>query len=226
MPTKKLPQSDLTTQARIRNAALRLFAERGVAATSIRAVAKEADVSAGLVQHHFKTKDELQAAIEAHVAGKLVELATGSLIEDGGSTKFVLGRQIVGFIRENPDIIRYARREMLEDSILGRRLFDQIVALGRILMERLEKLNFLRPGIDMEWANLNAIFITVGPVLLEAGVERYLDKPFRTPESLARWDAAVDDILCHGLYREETPVAAPPAKHRRRAAPAKRKTKR
>jgi AcrR family transcriptional regulator len=226
MPAGKSQPSDLNTQARIRNAALRLFAERGMAASSVRTVAKEAGVSPGLVQHHFKTKDDLQAAIETHVAGKLVELVSGSLIEDGGSTKFVLGRQIVEFIRENPDIIRYARREMLENSILGRRLFDQIVAVGRVLMERLAKLGFLRADADREWANLNAIFMTIGPVLLEAGVNRYLDKPFRSAEGLARWDAAVDDMLCRGVYSEGTPVAASPAKRGRRAAPVKRKTKR
>src|SRR5579885_743136 len=42
--------SDLTAAARIREAALRLFAERGVSAASIRDVAKAAGVSAGAVQ--------------------------------------------------------------------------------------------------------------------------------------------------------------------------------
>jgi AcrR family transcriptional regulator len=43
--------SDLSTYARIRNAALEGFATRGVAATSIRDVATAAGVSPGLVQH-------------------------------------------------------------------------------------------------------------------------------------------------------------------------------
>ena len=55
---------DLTARARIRNAALRLFAQCGVERTSIRAIAREAGVSSGLVQHHFGTKGALRAACD------------------------------------------------------------------------------------------------------------------------------------------------------------------
>src|SRR5437867_3678661 len=53
-----IPPSDLTGAARIRDAALRQFAARGVAAASIRHVAKAAGVSPGLVQHHFRSRSE------------------------------------------------------------------------------------------------------------------------------------------------------------------------
>src|SRR5947209_13632787 len=43
--------SDLTGKARIRDAAMALFAKQGVAATSLRAVARAAGVSPGLVVH-------------------------------------------------------------------------------------------------------------------------------------------------------------------------------
>ena len=44
---------DLTARARIRDAALRLFAERGVEGVTIREIAEAAGVSGGLVRHHF-----------------------------------------------------------------------------------------------------------------------------------------------------------------------------
>ena len=47
---------DLTANARIREAALELFAADGVAATSMRSVAAKAHVSPSLVVHHFGTK--------------------------------------------------------------------------------------------------------------------------------------------------------------------------
>ena len=59
--------SDLTGLARIRNAALEGFARDGVAATSIRDVAKRAGVSPGLVQHYFQSKAALVEAVNAHV---------------------------------------------------------------------------------------------------------------------------------------------------------------
>lgn len=198
-----MPQSDLTTYARIRNAALRLFADQGARATSIRAVAKAAGVSPGLVQHHFKTKAELQTAIEIYVNEKVTEVARASLTDEGKPGTITFGHKIVDFIRENPDIIRYARRVMLEDDTLGRRLFDQLVAAGHLLMDRAERQGFLRTDVDRQWCVLNVMLVIIGPVLFEPGINRHLDRPFRSEESLARWDAAVDNMLCHGIYREE-----------------------
>lgn len=47
--------------------ALDLFATRGYAGASIRDVAREAEVSPGLVQHHFGSKEGLRRACDAHV---------------------------------------------------------------------------------------------------------------------------------------------------------------
>ncbi len=47
----------------LRDTALRLFAERGPDAVSVREVAAEARVSPGLVVHHFGTKEQLLAAV-------------------------------------------------------------------------------------------------------------------------------------------------------------------
>ena len=43
----------------IAEAVLSLLAKEGLEATSVRDVAKEAGVSAGMVQHHFRTRDEM-----------------------------------------------------------------------------------------------------------------------------------------------------------------------
>ena len=58
---------DLTAQARIRNAAVELFARDGFEKTNLRAIAAAAGVSAGLVIHHFGSKDELIGAGALHV---------------------------------------------------------------------------------------------------------------------------------------------------------------
>src|SRR5881398_4274666 len=74
--------SDLTSAARIRNAALQAFAAQGVAGTSIRDVAKAAGVSPGLVQHHFRSKAGLRQAVDAFVMRRAVE-SFGDLIVEG-----------------------------------------------------------------------------------------------------------------------------------------------
>ncbi len=58
---------------RIRNAALKSFAARGAAATSLRAVAADAGVSLGLVQHHFATKAGLIKAVDDYVLASVLD---------------------------------------------------------------------------------------------------------------------------------------------------------
>lgn len=52
---------------RILRAAVRLFIREGGAAFSVRGVAKEAGISLGAVQHSFRTKDQLLAAMIQHI---------------------------------------------------------------------------------------------------------------------------------------------------------------
>lgn len=51
------------TRAKLLNSALELFASRGYAATSVDAIAEAADVSAGLLYHHFASKAAVLNAI-------------------------------------------------------------------------------------------------------------------------------------------------------------------
>jgi AcrR family transcriptional regulator len=61
-----MPRPPTISREQIVAALVRVVAERGLEACGIRAVAAEAGVSAGAVQHHFASKDELlRAAYEA-----------------------------------------------------------------------------------------------------------------------------------------------------------------
>ncbi|MGW2664277.1 TetR family transcriptional regulator [Nocardia tengchongensis] len=57
---------DLTTRARIRDAAITVFGEQGFG-VGVRAIATAAGVSPGLVIHHFGSKDGLREACDEHV---------------------------------------------------------------------------------------------------------------------------------------------------------------
>lgn len=74
-------------RARIADAVLDLVAERGLEEASIRHVAARAGVSVGMVQHHFRTKDELmQFALERVSAEVQRRLSAGA-----GSARELLG---------------------------------------------------------------------------------------------------------------------------------------
>lgn len=61
---------DLTATARIRDAAIQQFGEHGFN-TSVRAIAAAAGVSAGLVIHHFGSKDALRRACDDYIVEEI-----------------------------------------------------------------------------------------------------------------------------------------------------------
>lgn len=77
--------SDLTTKARIRHAAVVRFPIDGYSGTTVRSIAKEADVSPGLVIHHFGSKDNLRSECDDYVIRRLGELKRKSIADDSYS---------------------------------------------------------------------------------------------------------------------------------------------
>ena len=71
------PDPDLTAAARIRNAALRRFARDGFG-VGLRAIAADAGVTAGLITHHFGSKDGLRRACDAEVLRLTMEAKSAS----------------------------------------------------------------------------------------------------------------------------------------------------
>ena len=65
---------DFTARARIRDAAIDLFAERGIAAATIRDIAAKAGVSSGLLRHHFGSKEGLRDACDEFAMSRLNEI--------------------------------------------------------------------------------------------------------------------------------------------------------
>src|SRR3954452_14636507 len=62
---------DLTARARIRDAAIRLFAERGIDGTTVRDITQAAGVSSGLLRHHFGSKEGLRQACDDYAMAEL-----------------------------------------------------------------------------------------------------------------------------------------------------------
>lgn len=114
--------SDLTARARIRDAALALFAEHGVAGTSLRGVAQSAGVSLGLVQHHFGTKSGLREACDEHVVAmfhdRLLDLDRAEDLADPAALGDLAAR--------SPLLLRYLARAMVEDSSAAATVFDHL----------------------------------------------------------------------------------------------------
>ncbi|MFJ6453541.1 TetR family transcriptional regulator [Paenarthrobacter sp. NPDC091669] len=115
---------DLTTRARIRDAAIGLFGRDGFARATVRAVASLAGVSPGLVIHHFGSKEGLRAACDQHVLSQTA--SQGREKTNPGST-----RQLIQDYLNNPEQyaqeIAYIRQSLGDESDAGDAFFDAVV---------------------------------------------------------------------------------------------------
>lgn len=129
MANPRATNEDLTAKARIRNAALDLYAQFGEDRVSLRAVAAEAGVTLGLVQHHFKTKAGLRDAVDQlvvdHFAAAIAEVPhRGERGQLAAARDDAVRRMLAG----NPLVVNYIRRSVLESSGEGH-LLDALVDL-------------------------------------------------------------------------------------------------
>ena len=115
MTDPRASDEDLTAKARIRNAALDLYAERGEDRVSMRAVAAAAGVAVGLVQHHFKTKDGLRVAVEQLVVDYYA-LAIASVPDEGAPAQVAAARDeaVRHMLATHPTVVNYIRRAVLD----------------------------------------------------------------------------------------------------------------
>ncbi len=117
---------DLTAKARIRNTALDLYAKHGEDRISLRAIAAEAGVAVGLVQHHFKTKAGLRNAVDQLV----VDYFANALAEVPESASTAVRDDAVrDMLRANPTVVDYVRRALLQPNVADSHLIDVIVDL-------------------------------------------------------------------------------------------------
>lgn len=117
---------DLTARARIRDAAMRLYAEHGAGkATTIRAVAAEAGVTAGLVSHHFGTKQALRDACDAYV----IDYLRGVVAEAVDHRKLADPAYLEATFQGGLVVMRYVSRALVDGSPAVTVLFDDIVGL-------------------------------------------------------------------------------------------------
>ena len=200
-----VPDSDLTTFARIRNAALAGYAKDGAAATSIRDTAKAAGVSPGLVQHHFATKAALGQAVNDYVAATAVAaFADVPVASSAADASEELGRRVATLVHEHPDALLYVARASIEGDPGALDLFDTFVSIAEQQWQQLSRDGLLRADIDQQWTVLNTIIVNLGPLLFHAGLDRHLPQPFLSPEGLERWQTAATKLFRHGVYRAES----------------------
>jgi AcrR family transcriptional regulator len=213
MPPARRDSGDLTARARLRDAALELFAEHGIEKSSVRAIAKAAGVSPGLIRHHFGGKDGLRAAVDeamverfsaglARAAGDPPpdDLAAG--VNAAGVDAAGVNAAVAEVVGSVPHLAAYLRRSFVEDTPASRQMFARFLAIARAELDRLRRAGLVRPGTDMRWAPYQLIFLIAGPLLLEPAIEDDLGTAVFAPHVIRRRSAANLALLTHGLFLE------------------------
>jgi AcrR family transcriptional regulator len=191
---------DLTAKARIRDCALELFASQGVAATSLRSVAKEAGVSPGLVVHHFGSKEGLCRAVDEAVVRR-IEVALGEVPLDGsGGDPFAERREMItALLQGQPVLCDYIGRALSEDTEASAALFHRLFESAR-RDRALVKAGVMRAKSDPFWRVIHQMLLIVGPLMMRRLIERELGGPLLEEANFKRWMRANTDLLRNGLY--------------------------
>ena len=197
---------DLTARATIRNAALRLFADRGHDAVTVREIATQAGVSPALVLHHFGSKDGLRTEVDAFAAqafGAIFEaLPTEELAEmlaGGASTGSLAEAFARGFPPGSP-LPAYLRRLLLTNDPAGAALFGRWYAATRGLLDMMVEMGIARPSEDPD---IRAAFLLVNDlalILLRDPIASAIGADPLTPVGIERWAREAAIVYAEGVF--------------------------
>jgi AcrR family transcriptional regulator len=200
MRTTEVLESDLTAKARIREAALRLIAERGVARTSVRAVAQATGVSPGLVIHHFGSKAGLCRAVDDAVVTRFTAALSEVPIEGAGDELIDRRAELVAAVlRNQPTLCDYIARTLAEGGEASADLFHRMFDAAR-KDRALLAAGVMRADADEFWRAMHQVLLVVGPLVLRPLIERELGGSLLDEDNFARWTRAKADLLQHGIY--------------------------
>ena len=186
---------DLTARARIRDAAIRLFAERGIDGTTVRDITEAAGVSPGLLRHHFGSKEALREACDLYVLDRLVKIKEELVFEGKVASP--------GFLPSvHPTILqfyKYVTRALLDGSSSAAAMFDDMVTLTEQWISK------NAPDVTEDYRAYAAVLVGMqsGMLAMHDHVSRALGVDVFTTDGHLRMAGALADFYSHPLLDPE-----------------------
>jgi TetR/AcrR family transcriptional regulator, regulator of cefoperazone and chloramphenicol sensitivity len=198
MNVRSTPTEDATAAARIRDAAIALFGERGFDRTSIRQIATDAGVSAALVIHHFGSKEGLRQACDDWLVTRLI-----------GERTRTSGPEIAATMREwldDPERFRvyidYFTTMLADGTEGGNRLFDRLVRDTAAMLDAGVEDGSMHESSDPEMRALLVTSYGLAPLLLRDQLARSLGTPLASAAAIRRMTRPALELYTHGLYTD------------------------
>lgn len=183
--------------------AMRRFGSHGIASTSLREVARAAEVSPALVVHHFGSKRGLVAAVDEAAVGEFAQAYADGDPAEGSELLRRRAEQTAAVMRGNPDVCAYLGRALIEGTPGSSGLFRLMIEGGRREVDGLAARGALREDADRLWATLQHFFLIWAPLSFRSLLEREaLDGSLLDEGNLERWVEANVELLEGGLYRD------------------------
>lgn len=192
------PTDERSARDRIRDAALELFAERGVAATPVRVVAGRAGVSTALVMHHFGSKDNLRVACDQHVVAT-VRAQKSATVSTGSDP--LAGLRATA---EGPPLLRYLARTLIDGSPHVATLVDEMAADAQDYTESAVAAGICTPS---DFPRERAVVLTLwslGALVLHEHLDRLLGVDIAgDPAQMGAYAVPATELLSRGVITED-----------------------
>lgn len=209
MLNMRIAKDDLRAAAVIRETAMRLFADRGAAAVTVREIAAAAGVSPGLVIHHYGSKDGLKDAVDRRAVAFFEEMIGefGQLGEEGGGASLV--ELFADRLKSEPAMVDYIRRLLLDGGEAADGLFARLLDATEAGMRALTAAGVVRPAPDERVRTAFLLANDLSLVLLRRQIARSVGFDPLTREGLGPWSAAVLDVYTSGVFAFPAAPEAP-----------------
>lgn len=164
---------------RLIRTAFQLFAERGFDSVTVRDLAAASNVSVGLINHHFRSKDGLREAVDEFFIAQFEDAITGAGPQPPNTSEEqarVIDEWIERHESEWPTIVAYFRRALLEESDWGFSLFQRFYGFVQSSVMRMDAAGQISPDVDRLWLPFLMMYLELGTMIFDPYIRRVLGK--------------------------------------------------
>lgn len=139
---KQKIKADVSTEEKIKQAARRLFTEKGFDAVKTRDIAEEAGINLALLNYYFRSKQKLFDIIMIENFDDFVEQLVPILGDESLSLEEILTKVTASYIdmlKHNPDLPFFIMNEMRSDSTKLQYVRDKMTDVRAGFLKRVEK---------------------------------------------------------------------------------------